>query len=575
MSLAISDSARTADADVPASVSVVIIGAGIGGLGMAVALQRAGFSDYLIVEEADDLGGVWRDNTYPGCACDVPSHLYSFSFAPYQDRHCRYPGQAQILSYLRQVAVDHHLYPHLRTSTPITTVTWHADSACWELTTRAGERIRAEVVVFAVGQLHRPHIPDIPGRDRFEGAAFHSAAWDHGQGLRGRAIAVIGTGSSAAQLVPRVATQAGRVAVFQRTPHWVLPKPAADFGPITRRALRLPGAHRLYRQALSRGADLVLSPIMRRGWSARPAELVAKAYLRHSIPDPALRAALTPDYPIGAKRIVFDSHWFAALRRESVELVTAPITQITATGIQTVDGAHREVDVIVYATGFRAPQFLHPMTVRGRGGRILQQQWASGAQAYLGLAVPGYPNLFLIAGPNAFNSAGSNPGMKEAQIAFIVKCLRWRAEIGASAIEVSGHAMRRYQRWLDTALTGTVWPASVPNWYTHPSGRVTNPWPADARTFTRMLDHHPASAFDPTFAPTPAPPTPRPLRPTSRTSQPRAETDGRRHPDRTGATRAPGRGRLRPRRTRTDSGHSRQRDRSRRDRQQRRGATPW
>ncbi|QIS23624.1 flavin-containing monooxygenase [Nocardia terpenica] len=498
-----------AGADHP-PLAVAIIGAGFGGLGMAVALQRAGITNYEIYEEADTPGGVWRDNTYPDCACDVPSHLYSYSFAPYRDPRRRYPGQAQILDYLQHVARDHQLFAHLRLRTPITTATYLDEHACWELTTGAGDRVRAEVIVFAVGQLHRPHLPDIPGRNRFEGTAMHTAAWDHTQDLRGRSVAVIGTGSSAAQLIPTIASQARTVTVFQRTPHWVLPKPAPDFGPLSRLMLRLPGGHRLYRRALLAGADLVLAPVMRRGWSARGTEVLAKVYLRHSIPDdPVLRAAVTPDYPIGTKRIIIDSGYYPALRRDNVALVTDPIEEITATGIQTIDGAHHDADVIIYATGFRAAQFLAPIRVYGRDGRSLQQQWAFGAHAFLGLAVPGCPNAFFLAGPNTFTPAGSNPAMKEHQAAYILACLRWRRSVGAAAIEVDSQAMRCYQQWLDTAIGDTVWPdsMSIPNWYRHPSGQITSPWPGSVRGYARMLRQHPPARTFRAVAPQPAHPT--------------------------------------------------------------------
>ncbi|MFD8248244.1 flavin-containing monooxygenase [Nocardia sp. NPDC059691] len=486
---------------------VAVVGAGFGGIGMGVGLRRAGITDFVIFERDGDVGGVWRDNTYPGCSCDVPSHLYSFSFAPYRSRRIRYPRQAEILEYLRRVAADHGLVPHLRLGTAIREASYLETEGGWELTTSDGRRVVAEVVIFAVGQLHRPSIPDLAGRADFAGPSFHSARWDHDQDLHGRDVAVIGTGSSAAQMLPTLATKARRVRVFQRTPHWVLPKPPADFGPLARTALRLPGAHHLYRRVLYYGSDAVLAPIMRRGWSARPAEWAARRYLHSRIADPRLRAKLTPDYPIGGKRIIFDSHYYSALARENVELITDPIARITRDGLRTADGAHHAADVIIYATGFRAPEFLVPITVRGRGGVLLHDQWRSGATALLGMAVPGYPNAFLIAGPNSFNPAGSNPGMKECQVDYIVRCLHWRDRIGASAIEVRETAMRAHLQWLEQAVTKTVWPAMGPNcWYKHASGRVTNPWPASARAFDRALRRPPSESFR-AVPPDPANPT--------------------------------------------------------------------
>ncbi|GAA5104750.1 flavin-containing monooxygenase [Nocardia iowensis] len=474
---------------------VVVIGAGFGGIGMAVALKHAGTENFTILDSGNTVGGVWRDNTYPDCNCDVPSHLYSFSFAPYRDRRTRYPGQPEILAYLQNVVSEHGLEPHLQLNTAISEATYLDTEGSWWLTTTCGHNIVAEVVVFAVGQLHRPHIPEFPGQSEFSGPAFHSARWDHDQDLHGLDLAVIGTGSSAAQLIPALAGLARTVRVFQRTPNWVLPKPATHFGPLARIALAVPFGHKLYRHALAYGADAVLAPIMRRGWSARPAEWAARRYLRREISDPVLRAKLTPDYPVGGKRILVDSGYYQALNEPNVELITDPITNITTTGIQTADNRHHHADAIIYATGFHASEFLVPVTVRGRGGRLLHEQWSTGAQAFMGLAVPGYPNAFLIAGSNSFNPAGSNPEMKERQINYILKCLRWREETGAATVEVSADAMGHHQEWMRTTLAKTVWPYSVSSWYKHPSGRVTNPWPSSARTFRRMLRHHPSQVF--------------------------------------------------------------------------------
>ncbi|MET7767553.1 NAD(P)/FAD-dependent oxidoreductase [Nocardia sp. NPDC005366] len=476
-------------------LKVVVVGAGFGGIGMGVALKQSGREDFVILEKGDRVGGVWRENTYPGCNCDVPSHLYSFSFAPYRSATQRYPGQEQILSYLGQVANDYGLTPHLRLNSALAEATYLEDSGRWELTTVAGERIRADIVVFALGQLHRPFIPDIPGRDDFAGPAFHTAQWDHHQDLRGRDIAVIGTGASAVQLLPEIARIARRVHVYQRTPQWLLPKPARDFGAVSRLALHVPGAHQVYRTALHRGADTVLAPIMRRGWSAWPAQWFARAYLHHQVADRSLRAAVTPDYPIGGKRIIFDSHYYPTLARHNVKLVTDPIHRIVAGGVETVDGAYRHADILVYATGFRAAEFMVPITVRGRGGQVLHEQWSDGADAFMGLAVPGFPNAFLIAGPNSFTPAGSNPTMKEYQIGYILDCLRWREEIGAAAIEVGVTAMARYRCWLRRSMAKTIWSGSIDSWFKHSSGRVVNPWPSTTRAFARMLQHDPAEAF--------------------------------------------------------------------------------
>ncbi len=481
--------------EVVLDLKVAVVGAGFGGIGMGVALRQAGFDDFVILEKGERVGGVWRENTYPGCDCDVPSHLYSFSFAPYRSARQRYPGQEQILDYLVEVSRRHGLTPHLRLNSTLTAATYLDECGRWELTTADGELIRADTVIFALGQLHRPYVPRIPGRDDFAGPAFHTARWDHRLDPCGRDIAIIGTGSSAVQLLPEIASIARRVHVYQRTPHWLLPKPAREFGPLSRLALHVPGAHHAYRTVLHRGADAVLAPIMHRGWSARPAQWFARAYLHRRVADRRLRAAVTPEYPIGGKRIIFDSRYYPTLGRHNVTLVTDPIQRIVADGVETVDGAHRRADILIYATGFRAAEFMVPVTVRGRDGRVLAEQWSDGAEAFMGLAVPGFPNAFLIAGPNSFTPAGSNPTMKECQIAYIVECLRWQRELGGPAIEVGPVAMANYQRWLRSALAKTVWSGPVDSWFKHANGRVVNPWPGTTREFARMLDHHPAEAF--------------------------------------------------------------------------------
>ncbi|WP_280470638.1 flavin-containing monooxygenase [Nocardia farcinica] len=478
--------------------SVVIVGAGFGGLTMAQALKSAGVNDFLILEEGDDVGGVWRENTYPGCACDVPSHLYSFDFDPHRDPEVRYPDQAAILAYMRQVADRAGLRPHLRSHTEVRAADYNDADGTWTLTTTTGKLIHSEAVVWAVGQLHRPSIPAIAGAHRFRGRAFHSARWDHSADLTG-AVAVVGTGSSAAQMVPELARTATSVTVYQRTPAWILPKPKPRFGRITRWGLRhVPGLHSLYRSGLYIGADLALAPIMRGGWSARWAAYIARAHLHRQVRDRELRAKLTPAYRIGEKRILMDSRFYPALTQPHVELVTDPIDHVTADGIRTVDGRERHADVIVWATGFRAPEFLAGVRVRGRDGLLLHQQWARAGrpEAFYGLAVPGFPNMYMVAGPHSFTPANSNPAMKEHQVRYIMRCLDLSDRLGMP-IEVDSAAMAAYRAWLDQALAQTVWPDGVPAWWRRTDGQITNPWPGTVAEFAGALArHHPAEVFD-------------------------------------------------------------------------------
>lgn len=474
---------------------VVIVGAGFGGLGMAIELKRAGEDDFMIFEKSSDIGGVWRDNTYPGCTCDVPSHLYSFSFAPYKSRDQRYPPQQDILSYLKRVAADSGLQEHIGLGTEVLEASYRKDENSWDILTANKGRISAEIVIFAVGQLHTPNYPDIPGLDKFEGDVLHSAKWDHSVDLCGKRISVIGTGSSAVQMLPTLVSAASTLTVYQRNPHWILPKPGSDFGCIGRSILQIPGAHRAYRRALSLGADVLLSPVVRSGTWRRIVEWYARYNLRRQVVRKDLIEDLMPLYPLGSKRIIFDNHYYPTLTLKNVHLITESIESVDGNGIKTRNGKYTDADIIICATGFRASDFLVPISVRGRDGHCLNEDWASGAEAFLGLAVPGYPNLFMIAGPNSFNPAGSNPEMKELQIAYIMKCLRWKKAIGAQAIEVSQQATAEYQEWLRKKICQTVWPESVESWYKHESGKVTNPWPVSVRVFARMLRNEPKNSF--------------------------------------------------------------------------------
>lgn len=471
---------------------IVIIGAGFGGLGMGVALKNANEHDFVILEKYSNVGGVWRDNTYPGCTCDVPSHLYSFSFARYKSTKQRYPPQQAILEYLQQVALDYRLTEHVNLNAGVLQAQFRQEESRWEISTE-GRQYRAEIVIFAVGQLHEPNYPldKIPG----EYTGMHSARWDSKIELHGKRISVVGTGSSAAQMIPELAKVASKVTIYQRTPHWVLPKPNASFHYVESLLLQIPGAHQLYRRALSLGADLLLSPLARSHTWSRIVEGYAKRSLRRQVDDKELVSNLTPSYPIGSKRIVFDNGYYRALQRDNVQLVSEPIKSIGESGIETESGAFVETDLVILATGFRASEFLVPIKVRGREERSLQEDWKAGAKAFMGLAIHGYPNLFMLAGPNSFNPAGSNPQMKELQIAYIMRCLRWKDKVCARSVEVSQEATIEYHGWLAKEMEQTVWATSIDSWYRHGSGQVTNPWPASARVFARKLRRKPKHSF--------------------------------------------------------------------------------
>lgn len=474
---------------------VLIVGAGFEGLAAGVALKRAGEHDFLILEKCNSVGGVWRDNRYPGCTCNVPSHLYSFSFAPYTSRSKRYPSQQDILHYLEQVATDHGLQPHIKLETEVTEAHFQQTNANWIVATAHKQQIVATTIVFAVGQLHRPYYPDIPGLSDFGGQVVHSAAWDDSIDLKNRRICIIGSGSSAVQMLPKLAAVSTDVTMFQRTPNWVLPKPASDFGSIERILLRCPGAHRIYRGMLRCGADMLLSPLSRSAVWRCIVERYAKHNLRRHLVDESVVKKLTPSYPIGSKRVILDNDFYQTLGRGQARLVTESITAVNKNGIVTESGDLIKCDVIICATGFKASEFMVPITVTGRDGHVLSEDWAAGAEAFMGLAVNGYPNLFTIAGPNSFNPAGSNPDMKELQIAYLMKCLDWKAQANGQSIEVSPQASARYQDRLRIQLERSVWSGSVDSWYKHRSGKITNPWPESRRSFARQLRQNPMRSF--------------------------------------------------------------------------------
>ncbi|MFB6891025.1 flavin-containing monooxygenase [Kitasatospora sp. NPDC056327] len=472
-----------------ATPRVAVVGAGFSGLAAAVRLLRAGVTSFTVYEKAPGLGGTWRDNTYPGAGCDIPSHLYSYSFAPYRDPRVRYPAQREILRYLEDVARAHGLEPHLRYGTEITHLRYDDPTRTWHLHDARGRVHHADAVITAVGQLHRPAVPDLPGARDYTGAAFHTARWDHDRPLDGAAVAVIGTGSSAAQVVPALAGRVRRLHVFQRSANWVMPKPGARFHPAHSALLRtLPGAHRTYRATLFQLSEALLLPAVR-GNRFAAAVLRAKAerHLRTAVADPRLRDRLTPDFAFGCKRVVLSSDWYPTLQQEHVELVTDPIERLTPEGIRTTDGRHRPVDAVVYATGFRTTEFLTPMTVSGPGGRTLAEAFKAGPRTHLGIHVPGFPNLFLMYGPNTNLGHNSAVLALEAQASYIARCVALLARGRVRAeLDVTDRAADAWQELVDTGSAGTVWAGPCTSWFKTADGSLTTNWPYRTRVYQRL-----------------------------------------------------------------------------------------
>src|SRR5215470_9268775 len=462
---------------------VAIIGAGVSGLCMAIQLKRAGIDSFVVLERAGDVGGVWRDNVYPGAACDLPAHLYSYSFAQSADWTRVYATQPEILGYLRRCAHEHGVGPHLRFGREVTQARFDPAARLWRLRTAAGEEYAARVLVAATGQLANPRLPPIPGRESFAGRAFHSACWDRDLDLAGRTVAVIGNGCSAVQLVPQIAGRVGRLHVYQRSPKWVIPKADVGVAPAVRGLFRRwPWLAAAYRGTWFFFAETIAYSPIRRGVFGRLLTAVARRHLRRQVTDPALRARLTPDYPLGCNRMILSNDYYPALTRDNVELVTDGIARIVPTGIETVDGVVRPADVIVYATGFESTRFLGQLDVVGPTGP-LSAAWQDGAAAHLGITVPGFPNFFLLYGPNTSSGNNSVVYMVQNQVRYVLGCLDL---IGAGGVlDARAEAFDRYQRELESRLRGTVWAGGCSSWYKTGSGRITNTWPRRAVDYRR------------------------------------------------------------------------------------------
>jgi cation diffusion facilitator CzcD-associated flavoprotein CzcO len=458
-------------------VRVAIVGAGFGGLGAAIRLKQRGIDDFLILERAGDLGGTWRDNSYPGCACDVPSHLYSFSFAANPDWPHSFSGQAEIWDYLRRCAEDFGLLPHLRLRHEVLDAAWDAGSGRWDVRTSAGT-LTADVLVAAAGPLADPAIPDLPGLASFTGTVFHSARWKHDHDLTGRRVAVIGTGASAIQFVPRIAPSVGRLELFQRTPPWVIHRRNRRISHLEHRLFRaVPASQRLLRTALfllqeSSAAGFLHPRLM------GVAQRLALRQLRRQVPDPELRAKLTPRYRLGCKRILLSDGYLPALNRDNVEVVTEPIAAVEPRGIRTGDGVLHEVDTIILATGFHVTDAPIAQRIRGRDGATLAGTWRGSPRAYLGTMVSGFPNLFLLLVPNTGLGHTSVLLMIEAQLRYLLGALDHMSTNAVTAIEPTARAQARFAEVVDRRMAGTVWSAGgCRSWYQDANGRVSALWP--------------------------------------------------------------------------------------------------
>lgn len=458
-------------------LDAIIVGAGVGGLAAAHALKRLGVGDITIIEKGSGVGGVWRDNAYPGVACDVPSILYCFSFAPNPDWSRTYATGPEILRYLEKVADDFDLRRHCRFGREVETCRWRESDARWEVRCRTGESFAAALLIVCVGQLNRPAYAEAPGRDTFLGAQFHSARWDASASIAGRRVGVIGNGASAIQIVPEVAKSAARVTIFQRGNHWILPRGDRPVSEARKRARRrFPALLAIERFAVFARLEVNFAAFRLGGLATDIPTRGALAHLERSVPDATLRAKVTSRDTIGCKRILLSDDYLRTIASAGVEVVDEPIVAITSDGIATAGGRAHGLDVIIHATGFHATEFLAPMDIQGRGGERLADRWRDGASAYLGIMTHGFPNLFLTYGPNTNLGHSSIIAMIEAQARWIARTAKRMAAAGAHVVEVDAAIEADWLARLDRGLSRTVWAHGCGSWYKTADGRITNNW---------------------------------------------------------------------------------------------------
>ncbi len=480
----------------PAAVDIAIVGAGFSGLGMAIRLRQEGVEDFVVLERGEKVGGTWWFNTYPGCGCDVPSHLYSFSFAPNPDWRRTYSRQPEIEGYLQRVAEDFGVASQVRPGTTVTGAEWDDGAGRWGVETSRGT-VSARVLISAAGALSDPKIPALEGLERFQGRTFHSARWDHGYDVAGKRIAVVGTGASAIQFVPAIAPAVAQLHVFQRTAPWVLPHSDRAISSRERRLYRrFPLLQRLVRGGVYSARELLVLGFVKEPKLMKAVERLARAQMRHQVPDRALRARVEPGYTIGCKRILPSNHWYPALGRDNVELVTDAIAELREHSVVTADGAEREVDAIVFGTGFNVVDMPVARCIRGREGRTLDECWRGSPRAHLGTSVAGFPNLYLLLGPNTGLGHSSMIYMIESQVAHVIEALRETRRRGAAVAEVSPEVVERYNAALDARMQGTVWTTGCSSWYLDDTGRNGTLWPDWTFRFRRRAARFDASLYE-------------------------------------------------------------------------------
>ncbi|WP_216215952.1 flavin-containing monooxygenase [Amycolatopsis aidingensis] len=488
---------------------VIVIGAGASGIGAAIRLRQEGITDFVVLEKADDLGGTWRDNTYPGCACDVPSALYSYSFAPNPEWTRAFAKQPEIRAYLADTARRYGVTGHLRLGTEVRRAQWNGGHKRWELSTSAGE-LTARVVLAGAGPWHEPRVPDLPGLAEFPGEVFHSSRWNHDYDLRGKRVAVVGTGASAVQFVPEIQPLVSRLHLFQRTAQWVLPKPDHYVPKLERWLLRrFPATQRALRAAEYAGME-ALGLGFRNPWILRRLQHVGLLHLRRAIRDPWLRTALTPDYTLGCKRLLLSNDYYPALAKSNVDVHPTAVRSIEGNRVLGADGSACEVDAIILGTGFRILDMPVAGKVFDAAGRSLDDHWQGSPQAYLGTTVSGFPNAFLLLGPGLGTGHSSAFMIMEAQLSYAVSGVRRILHEGWSEVDVRPEVQRGYNEELQRALAGTVYNAGgCSSYYLDANGRNSFSWPWSTGRMRRRLREFDPTAY--TIGTAPAAPDPAPV----------------------------------------------------------------
>ncbi len=468
---------------------IAIVGAGFSGLGLAVRLKEEGYQDFVILERADDLGGTWRDNEYPGCACDIPSHVYSFSFELNPNWTQSYATQPEIYAYLRRVADHYGLHRHIRYGHEVIDAGWDNENQQWQIQTTAGP-VEARFLIAASGPLSEPSVPDLPGLGSFQGHTFHSATWDHEYSLEGKRVAVVGTGASAIQFVPQIQPQVSQMHIFQRTPPWLVPRNNRNLGRLERLLMRrLPFALKIRRGTIFSMQESRFFGFRNPRFMRLP-KLVAQAHLRRQVKDPELRRKLTPDYVIGCKRILISSDYYPALAQPNVEVVTSGVVEVRANSVLDGEGREYEVDTILFGTGFQVTDPPIARHLRGKDGRTLAEHWQGGMQAYQGTTVAGFPNLFFMLGPNTGLGHNSMIYMIESQLNYVVDALRSLRAHGAVEFDVKPEVQNGFNEQIQRDMEGSVWTAGhCRSWYLDANGRNSTVWPRWAVDFRRRLRH--------------------------------------------------------------------------------------